>query len=65
MMLISWQRFLRGRKTKEVLKSNDLLVNESKTEEVVIKMGSSDEERWKEFVKLGSRLGAEICPQQS
>ena len=46
-----------GKIAKELLKSHNLLANDSKTEEVVIKRGSAAEERWKEVVKLGSKLG--------
>ena len=42
---------------KEVLQEHNLLVNASKTEEITIRRGTVDEERWREAVKLGSKLG--------
>ena len=43
---------------REILKENNLLVNDDKTENTVIKRGSKEEERgWRNTIKLGSKLG--------
>ena len=43
---------------KEILKEHNLLVNDDKTENTVVKRGNKEEEReWRNTIKLGSKLG--------
>ena len=43
---------------REILKEHNLLVNDDKTENTVIKRGSKEEERgWRNTINLGSKLG--------
>ena len=45
-------------KTKEIMKSKNLSVNEKKSEYTTVKRGSKEEEReWRNVIKLGSKLG--------
>ena len=44
-------------KAKEIIKSENLLVNKKKTEYTTIKRGSKEEREWTNVVKLGSKLG--------
>ena len=42
---------------KEVLARHNLIINEGKTEQVTIKRGKVQEEKWRNVIKLGSKLG--------